>query len=323
VTYSGPPAPSWPGVLSQGAPAVVPALAVLALLGWYAAAARGVRRRGGHWPVRRVVALAAGSCVALLAVAGPVGAYAPVLFWVDSVQLVVLLLVAPVLLAYGRPLALLRLTSARSRLSAVLAAPAVRAVTGPLAGPLVVPAVLAASYFTALFPARLHSPAVRGVEQLAVLALGFLLAVGLVGEGDSDEPSGALAAAAAVGFVELLVDAVPGIAVRLRTHLLAPAAAAMLHRPWGLPPLSDQQRGGAVLWGLAEFADLPFLAVILRRWLRADAREAARVDAELDSSPDPPAGPVAAEDRAAPWWETDPDRLGAARAARYRRDRDR
>ncbi len=55
-----------------------------------------------------------------------------------------------------------------------------------------------------------------------------------------------------------------------------------------------------MLWCIAELIDLPFLLLVYRRWLRADARDAAAVDAVLEAeraarhslAPDdpPPAG---------------------------------
>ena len=38
-----------------------------------------------------------------------------------------------------------------------------------------------------------------------------------------------------------------------------------------------------MLWCVAELIDLPFLLLVFRRWLRADARDAAQVDAVLEA----------------------------------------
>ncbi|MGF7239358.1 MAG: cytochrome c oxidase assembly protein, partial [Frankia sp.] len=86
-----------------------------------------------------------------------------------------------------------------------------------------------------------------------------------------------------LGFLELLLDAIPGILVRLRNDLLAPGYYGVLHRPWGPSPMSDQRFGGAILWFVAEIIDLPFLVLLVSRWIRVDAQEAARVDRELDA----------------------------------------
>ncbi len=72
---------------------------------------------------------------------------------------------------------------------------------------------------------------------------------------------------------------------------------------------------------LSELVGLPALLVLLAHWVRADAVEAAVVDAQLDVV-------AAAEDAAAgeevlqrPWWEKDPGPL-ADRAANQRWLRD-
>ncbi len=91
-----------------------------------------------------------------------------------------------------------------------------------------------------------------------------------MGDGTDGESSLALGAAVAVGFVEFLLDAVPGIVLRLRTHLVAPGYWGVLHRPWGPSPLVDQHHAGAVLWFVAESADLPFMVILFRPWWESD-----------------------------------------------------
>jgi hypothetical protein len=54
--------------------------------------------------------------------------------------------------------------------------------------------------------------------------------------------------------------------------------------------LDDQHTAGGILWAVAEVLDLPFLVLAATRWMRADAVEARRIDAELDAeSASPPA----------------------------------
>src|SRR5664280_1354314 len=272
----------------------------------YVLAVRRVRARGLAWPVGRNVAFAAGVGSLLLVTLGGIGRYAHVLLWVYTIQVVVLLLVTPALLAFGR---------------------LVRAITSPLVGPIVVPVVLAAVYFTPVLRVSLQHPWAFGALHVGLILLGLLIAIGLVGDGVDRETSLALAIAVAVGLAEFLLDAVPGMVVRLRTHLLAPEYWGTLHRPWGPSPLTDQQHAGAVLWFVAEVADLPFLVILVLRWVRADAREAIHIDYQLDNpglaaSPQPAPSPAAAGSGELgpglqrPWWETDPARLGGHRLAR-------
>ena len=96
------------------------------------------------------------------------------------------------------------------------------------------------------------------------------------------EPRLPFAALAAVVLVETLVDSVPGdrpvagYPADRRGYYLA------VGRPWGRSLLSDQQFGGVMLWAVGEAVGLPLLMLVVVQWVRADAREAARIDAELD-----------------------------------------
>ena len=82
---------------------------------------------------------------------------------------------------------------------------------------------------------------------------------------------------------------------------------------WSTSAHHDQGIAGAILWSVAEAIDLPFLALVYRRWLRADARDAARVDAVLEAEraarralapPDEQEPSDSVRDE--PWWLTDP-----------------
>ncbi|GAC1445337.1 MAG: hypothetical protein NVSMB55_25880 [Mycobacteriales bacterium] len=323
---------------SLGGTLDVPALILAAgLAAGYTALVRRVRVRGLTWPARRSAAWALGLISLLAATLGGVGRHASDLLWVFTVQVLVLLLLTPILLAYGRPLALAAdgLDDRRARHLLLLATGrGVRLTTSPLLGPLLVPVALAAVFFSPVLSAALTTAWAAQLLRLGLLGLGLLIAVGLVGDGTEQESSLQLGAAVAVGFAEFLLDAVPGIVIRLRSTLLAPTGWAGLHRHAGLSPLADQQRAGALLWFVAEVADLPFLIIILRRWIRADERDAARVDRELDlvqgnavATGQPRLGPADPADSAGavgrPWWETDPSRLGGHRLAAELADRQR
>ncbi len=114
----------------------------------------------------------------------------------------------------------------------------------------------------------------------------------------------------AIGSFELVLDAVPGIALRLHRSLSTSYFDARAVHPWTPGALHDQQTAGAILWCVAELLDLPFLVLVFRQWIRADARDAAQVDAVLEA--ERVARSSSAEERDTPWWLTDPsarDRL--------------
>lgn len=309
-----PPEPHGLDALVAVTPSVAGPVLAAVLLAWYA---RAVRRAGRRWPRARTLSWLAGVAVLLACTGGGVGAYARALAWVQAVQLLALLLVAPPLLALARPVALAAAADPRSRLARVTRGRAVRAASVPWLSPLWVPVALGGLYGTPLLLAADRHLAVRDAVHVALLVLGLLLAVGLVGDGVHDESPEVLGLAAALGLLELLLDALPGIAVRLAGGVLAAPYWTALHRGWGPSPLQDQHLAGAVLWTAGEALDLPFLVVVVARWMRSDARVTARLDADLDARAASAVAPVSEGSTAAgeplldrPWWETDPGRLG-------------
>jgi putative membrane protein len=149
------------------------------------------------------------------------------------------------------------------------------------------------------------------VLQLVVLGIGGLIVLPLIGL-DEEPSSLAVGLSLAIGSFELVLDAIPGIALRLQTHLATSYFDYRHQHSWSPSALHDQQFAGAVLWCAAEVIDLPFLLLVFRRWIRADARDAAQVDAVLEAeraaraslAPEPQPGDEGPAD--APWWLSDP-----------------
>ncbi|MGH3745688.1 MAG: cytochrome c oxidase assembly protein [Mycobacteriales bacterium] len=285
-------------------------------------------RRARPWSWWRFVPLGAGLVVAVVAVDAWPGVYARSLLSVLVSQQLALLLVAPVLLAFGRPAEPLRALGLR--LPAPLGA-AYRRLSHPLLGPILVPVVTALLYFSPLLDLAVRSRLGADLIHLALLLLGAVVAAPLARD-DLDASSLGVGLVVFVGLIELLVDAIPGIALRLMSGTLGPVLTLAGGRDWGPSAHHDQQLGGAILWAVAELVDLPYLLIVLRQWIRADAREAVRVDEDLDRAAlerrvrrpvtAPEARAAGAEpDRDPPWWEQDPSVFDEHRARRLRRPR--
>ncbi len=281
------------------------------------------RRQGHSWSIRRDVIVALGLLAALWTSSGFLQARSDQLMWVWTTQQLLLLLVIPVIVLAGQPLSLLRMVGGeQSRVIRTLKSRPIRAAGHPLLGPLLVPVLAAALFFGGVGALALTSaPAGWGLH-LLLLGVGALIALPLV---DRDDPRSSLAVGLAlgVGLIELMLDSFPGIVLSFQTHLTM--AQFGVDRPaWAGSALDDQHTAGGIMWAVAEVLDLPFLVLAATRWLRADAAEARRVDAELDAADaatavvtdiPPGVGDTAvssvtsnqASAGARPWWLDDPE----------------
>jgi cytochrome c oxidase assembly factor CtaG len=282
----------------------------------YLVGVRRIGRAGGRWPRRRVAGFVVGlASLVWTSMAWP-AVYGSVLFSVYSTQLIVLLTVVPFLLGLGRPLELAR-TSLRpgglARLDAILSSRPGRVFTVPVVSPLLLAVVPFVVFFTGVYPASLAHLGLLWLLHLGLVLVGLVVLVPLW-ESDAVAARVAYPLALLFAFIELLADAVPGIVIRLNTHVIALGYLSELGRPWGPSLLRDQQIGGDLLWCIGEAVDVPFLALLLFAWVRSDAREAARIDDALDPAP---AGTAPVE-MGRPWWETDASVFGD-RAGRFER----
>lgn len=282
------------------------AIAVVALLvAWYVRAGRSGRASGAQ---RTVFAIGIVSFV--WATCGFAGVYLDDLFWVWTAQQLALLLVVPYFVLAGGPIELAGATGRR-----LIELPVVRALGNPLVGPALVPLLSVLLFFGPLPRWAIAVPVVGWIEQVLVVLIGAVIVLPLTG---AVPPRSSLAVGLALGIgsFELVLDAVPGIVLRLHRSLSTSYFDARALHSWTPHALHDQQLAGAVLWAVAELLDLPFLVLVYRLWIRADAKDAADIDAVLDAERAARGDPSDDETRDAPWWLSDPsmrDRLNRPR----------
>ena len=269
------PAPSFSGLVTEWTWQPVAIVAAIALAAWYARAARRVNR---PWPRGRIVIFAAGLAAFVWATCGFAGAYLDSLFWVWTAQQLGAAARHP-LPAHVRPAAPARGRAGQRFLDSRF----IRTIGNPLVGPALVPLLSVVLFFGPLPGWAIHEHAVGWIEPLVLVAIGALIVLPLVG------PGGPAArwrsdSSLAIGSFELVLDAVPGIALRLH-RTTDDVLLRFPRRPLAgrRQPIHDQQIGGAVLWCVAELLDLPFLILVFLLWLRADARDAADIDAVLEA----------------------------------------
>ena len=286
---------------------------VLLLAGLYLSGARRARRSGTAWPAGRTVAFCGlGLGFWVIATMSWVGVYQPILFWVRAVQTILMLLAIPLFFAMGKPLTLLiaSLPRAGPRVEAGIRSRVAKALTFPAVTTAVLVIVPFVLYFTPWYEAGFHSVAVRELTYLALMVPGFVFFWTLLRVDPVPRTYPYLVALWVTG-VEVVGDAVLGLAVIAYQGLIAGAYYHALARPWGPSLRTDQVLGGGTLWILGDIVGLPFLAAQLIQMIREDESEAAVIDAELDAREDE-APADAPADR--PWWESDPRFVGRFQA---------
>jgi cytochrome c oxidase assembly factor CtaG len=299
---------------------------VLLLGGLYLSGVRRVRRSGTPWPAGRTVAfcgLGLGFCV--IATMSWVGVYSGVLFYVRSVQTVLMLLLIPLFFVLGRPLSLAieSLPRLGQRIDAGIHSRAARIATFPAITTVVLMIVPFVVYFTPWYGAGFHSVGVRELTHLALLAPGFVFFWTLLRVDPVPKAYPYLVALWVTG-AEVVADAALGLAVIADQSLIAGGYYHAVGYPWGPSLTTSQVLGGGTLWILGDIVGLPFLAAQLIQMIREDEAEAKVIDAELDAreaasaapqrpeaavavpATDSPAedAPVAPVNR--PWWQNDP-----------------
>jgi cytochrome c oxidase assembly factor CtaG len=300
--------------------------AVVALGTAYVLGARRARRLGTTWPASRTFAFCGlGLPFAVVATMSSIGVYQPVLFYMRSVQTILLLLVVPLFIALGRPLSLIIAAVPRlgPRLAAAIGSRTARVLTFPLITTFVLVLTPFLVYFTPWYGAGFRSGLIAQLTHLALMVPGFVFFWTLL-RVDPVPRAYPYVVALWITAAEVIGDAVLGLAVIADTNLIAGPYYHALARPWGPSLPTSQVLGGGVLWILGDVVGLPFLAAQLIQMIREDEAEAKVVDAELDAAEAAQNAAVqtAADSTGAdsagaaqtgavqtatqrPWWETD------------------
>jgi cytochrome c oxidase assembly factor CtaG len=320
--YHGPPPLTLVTILTQWQ-LDIPAILFVALVGTlYYLAAHRVAARGGSWSRARRTAFGTGLGLILFFSVSFFGAYADTLFWARAAQVITLLMLAPLCLAMGSPVALALDTLSETgaeRIRKVLASKIARVLSFPATGSVLLIATPWAFYFTGWYPAVLTNGAVDAVSRLALLVVGFVYFYSRL-QLDPVPHKYPHLISVVITFVEVIFDAALGLVLWLNPHIVAHDYYQALGRGWGPSLRNDQIIGAGVLWIAGDAAGLPFLGALMRRMSVDDDKEAAEIDRELDEQDLAAAQENPEEGEAAPtggrlWWESDP-----VLAERFRRD---
>jgi putative copper resistance protein D len=288
---------SQPGPLSAarlvGDP--LPDLFVLAVviggIGAYLCGVFRMRRAGNPWPLARTASWV-GGLLLLGAVTGlGVARYAYVLFSVHMVQHMVLSMVVPILLVGGAPVTLAlralrrpadpQVRGAREWLVLILHSRPVRGLSHPVAALAIYVLSLYGLYFSGLLGTlmRYH------LGHLAMLAhfvlAGYLLFWVLIGI-DPGRRRIQPALLTVVHFLAMAAHAFFGFVLLQSTTVIAAGWYTAVHPAWASSLLADQRLGAGLAWGFGEVPAVVVMLLLVRRWIRDDEREQARLDRAAD-----------------------------------------
>jgi putative copper resistance protein D len=232
----------------------------------------GRRHPARPWPAVRTGAFLLGLAVIAAAAQGGVAVYDDVLFSAHMVQHLMLIMVAPPLLVFGRPVTLL-LHATRNplhtRVKGVLRSRGASLLTHPVFAVALYAAVVAGTHLTPLM--RPGNSAVHDGEHALYLTAGYLFFLPVVGS----EP--VRRRLPAFGRYLLLLAAMPADTVVGVILMLAP------HRMFPAYPVADLHRGGLVMFAGSDLIMAALATVLAVAFVRAGEHERERAPGDLDA----------------------------------------
>jgi len=248
---------------------------VVVTAAWYLRARSELAVRGRHWSWNRTASFLAGLAALDVALQSPVATFTMEYFQAHVVQHLLLMVVAPPLLAMGAPMTLALQTSGRDtkvRLLGILNSQPFRWMTHPL--------TVAVVYYFSMFAFFLTfalDVAMRHIWLMDLINLAFLFAstlfwwpiVGLDPIPHWRMSHGGKLANLLIGVP---IESFLGLALLSTTH---PAAS--------MYSLAGTHSGAALLWIGAELFTFLALIPVFVQWVRFEERKGARYDAQMDA----------------------------------------
>jgi putative copper resistance protein D len=260
----------------QSGPFALLVLAVLvAVAYWYLRAEWRLAARGRRWPTGRKVSFLAGLAAIDVALQSPVASFTGTYFQAHVVQHLILMVVAPPLLALGAPSTLLLQTSGRKtkvRWLAVLHSRPFAVLTHPVVVWFFYFGLMFAFFLSSLINTAMHHMDLMDVMNLLFLLSGALYWWPMVGT----DPIVHWKMGYGARMVNVLLGGPPEVILGLAILSARTPIASMYS-------LSSTHAGGGLLWVSTEAGTILGFIPIFWQWSRSEERSAARADARADA----------------------------------------
>lgn len=236
-------------------------------------------------PALRTSAFMGGLVAIAVALQSGIERYDTTLFSVHMVQHLLLMLIAPPLIALSAPVTLLlRAASPTARgrwLLPVLHSSPVAAIGHPLVAWLAFTMVLWFTHFSPLFDAALEDRGIHDLEHGLYLVASLLFWWPVVGA-DPARRRMPYPARALYLLLQLPVNSFLGVAI-----LFAPTALyhhyATLGSPYGITALADQQAAGGIMWLGGDVTFIVAILALVAAWMRHEERDAPAAERRADA----------------------------------------
>jgi len=276
----------WSAVLTQwqAAPVVTASVVVAAALYLWGVVRVGRRHPARPWPVWRTAMFLAGLAIVVLAIQSGIGSYDDVLLWDHMIQHLMLLMAAPPLLIFGRPITLLLHASRNPLHTAVKRALRSRLVsflTWPVFGIVAYTAAIVGAHLTGLANVMEHNQTLHNAEHVAFLLVGYLFLLPVLGQ----EPLRwrlSYPARLILLFLIMPVDTFAGLILSYGTRG-TPGLPVGPRPSWAGTAVQDLHLGGAVMWVGGDGIMFVLMMVVFLMW-STDSRASARNRGWLESA---------------------------------------
>ena len=261
-------------------------------IGAYLVGVRRLKLRGDSWPVARSISWVFGMLLLIFTTSGSLNVYQEYLFSMHMIAHMVLTMAIPVLLVPGAPVTLLmravqkRPDDSRGVREWVLWAVLTKYgefISHPLVAAVNFAASLVVFYFTPLFEWATREHIGHQWMIFHFLITGYLFVQSLIGiDPGPNRVAYPIRLVMLIGVMAF--HAFFGLALMGGSGLLLPDWFGAMGRTWGLPPLEDQQSGGAIAWGIGEIPTIILTIIVSVQWFKSDNRDSKRLDRASDRS---------------------------------------
>ncbi len=258
----------------QTDPLSLVALAVEVILsGLYLRGTRLLKARGRHWAHLRTTSFIAGMALVFIATGSGLASYDDTVFTIHVVQHLLLMNLAPILIALSAPVTLLMQASKRSVQSAAirfLHSKLVSIITFPVLAWLANWATMYIYFLTPIYRLSIEHPLFHDYTHLHFLIAGLIFWTTLIG---LDPIRWKMTYGAKLAYLLLGIPfgSFIGIALMSMRTTVSPAIS-----------LGDVHSGGAILWIFEEIFTVAAIGIIFLQWANHEERIANRADRDLD-----------------------------------------